>query len=352
MSREFHGTVTYPIDRNDSKVLIRIGEEEKPFWVPVTLQWNLKDLKVGDRVWIKANPGRFYWFVTEVALEPEPPKEQRPAVDAAVAAGSKVAPEAAPQLTMLPIERISGTLNGLKRSGDDPEIEEMAESAKTQGIIEPIIAMRSPGTQNVYLVVAGNRRVQAAQKAGLKEIPTIIRPYSLEEAYELSLIENIHRRDTSDYDKGRTLKLMLSKFPERYPNQEALAKRLGRSVGWISHHITAYEEAEKLKESGQFDARQIEGLTEYQIRELKRIPEEERPRVLESLAEAPLEGTHERPLSARRIAEKTGPEPIDTGEVWTCTVCQEKFRLIHYSSGKHKLAPEVGTNADSSGQPA
>lgn len=341
--------MTYPVDRNDSKVLIRIAEEEKPFWVPRTLQRNLKDLKVGDRVWIRANPGQFYWFPTEIAVEPNPPQEQRQAVDAAFATGSKVTSEAAPQLTMLPIERISGTLNGLERSGEDPELDELAESMKKQGVIEPITAMLSPGTESVYLAVAGNRRVAAARKAGLEKIPAIIRPYNREEACVLSLIENIQRKDIGDYEKGRRLKQLMDEFPQKYPTQEALAKMIGKSVSWISRHIEAFETGEAVKPY--LPIGKFVDLAESSWRELRKVSEEERPRVLEALAEAPVEGAREKPLSARRIAEKAGPEPVDTGEVWTCTVCKERFRLIHYSAGKHKLAPEVGTNADSSSQP-
>jgi len=349
MIREFQGTLIYPDYSSDRKILFRIAGEEKPFWVPLTLQPCVKDLKAGDRVRIKANPERVHWFVTEIAalsdLEAKPPQEQRPAVNA----GSKAAPEAAPHLTMLPIEQISGTLNGLERSGDDPELDELAESMKAQGVIEPIIAMLSPGTMNVYLAVAGNRRVAAAQKAGLEKIPAIIRPYNREEAYLLGLIENIQRKDISDYEKGRRLKQLMDEFPQTYPTQEALAVMIGKSVSWISRHIEAFETGEAVKPY--LPIGKLEKMPESAFRELRKVPEEERPKVLEALVEAPVEGAYEKPLSARRIAEKAGPEPIDTGEVWTCTVCQEKFRLIHYSSGRHKLAPEVITDADSPSQP-
>jgi len=378
LSREFHGTIIYPVDRNVRKALIRLSEEEKPFWIPVTIQREIKDLKAGDHVAIKANPGRFYWFATRVTLEePKPPQETPTSASIGTTAPSGFSlqgPEAAAQSTptaflpdfqLIPVEQVSGSFEGLGRLEEDAELEGLVESARTQGILHPIVVMRSTGTRNVYLVVAGSRRLKAAEKAGLKHIPAIVRPYNLEEAYEFSFIENIQRLDLSAYEKGRQLKLMLTKLPHRYPNQEALAKRLGKSVSWISLNIKAYEEAEKLKEKtefypgkveglperGEFYARKIEGLTEFQLRELRKLPEEERPKVLQALAETPIQKPGEKPLSARRIAEKAGPEPIDTGEVWTCTVCKEKFRLIHYSAGKHKLAPEVGTNADSSSQP-
>jgi len=357
LSREFHGTIIYPVDQNVRKALIRLAEEEKPFWIPVTIQREIKNLKAGDHVAIKANPGRFYWFATRIVLEePKPPQETTTAPSGfslqGPETGAQPSPTAfLPDFQLIPVEQVSGSFEGLGRLEEDPELEGLAESARTQGILHPIVVMRSTGTRNVYLVVAGSRRLKAAEKAGLKHIPAIVRPYNLEEAYEFSFIENIQRLDLSAYEKGRQLKLMLTKLPYRYPNQEALAKRLGKSVSWISLNIKAYEEAEKLKGKGEFYPGKIEGLPEKALRELRKVPEEERSKVLQALAETPIEKPGEKPLSARRIAEKAGPEPIDTGEVWTCTVCKEKFRLIHYRSGKHKLAPEIGEDADSSSQP-
>jgi len=365
LSREFHGTIIYPVDQNVRKALIRLAEEEKPFWIPVTIQREIKHLKAGDHVAIKANPGRFYWFATRVTLEePKPPQETptSPSIGTTAPSGfSLQGPETAaqpsptsflPDFQLIPVEQVSGSFEGLGRLEEDPELEGLAESSRTQGILQPIVVMRSTGTKNVYLVVAGSRRLKAAEKAGLKHIPAIIRPYNVEEAYEFSLIENIQRLDLSAYEKGRQLKLRLTKFPYRYPSQEALAKRLGKSVSWISLNIKAYEEAEKLKGKDEFYPGKIEGLSEKAFRELRKVPEEERSKVLQALVETPTEKPGEKPFSARRIAEKAGPEPIDTGEVWTCSVCREKFRLIHYSAGKHRLAPEVITNADSPSQPA
>jgi len=286
-----------------------------------------------------------YKFVGIEEHTPKPPQEQPRALETAAEPDrARAAPEVAVQLATLPIEQLSGTLAGLGRLGEDPELEELAESARAHGILQPVIAMLSPGTKSVYLVVAGNRRVKAAQKAGRTHVPAIIRPYSLEEAYEFSLTENVQRKDLSDYEKGRLLKLMLNKFPGRYPNQEILGKRIGKSQDWVSLHIKAFDTAEGLR----LTTRVVkpEELTEGQLREIRKIPELERPGVLETLAETPPTSPQGRPLSARRIAEKAGPQPIDTGELWICPTCEEKYRLIHVRPGKHKLVPEVGGDAD------
>jgi len=305
--------------------------------------------KKGDRVQLLLKTGSTWDFVEDIRIleAPKPPSEASvnvPTVKLSTEAGASKAPEVAAQLTLLPIEQLSGSLVGLERAGEDPEIEELAESAKAHGILQPVIAMLSPGTKSVYLVVAGNRRVKAAKKAGLTHVPAIIRPYSLEEAYEFSLIENIQRKDLSDYEKGRLLKLMLSKFPQRYPSHDALAKRIGKSKSWVTLHIGAHETAEDLKKDKAVTrVTKPEELPERALRELRKVPEEERPLVLRKVAETPLEGPHEKPLSARRIAEKSGiTAEIDTGYVFTCPVCSQKLRIIHCKpSNKHKFAPEV-----------
>jgi len=241
-----------------------------------------------------------YKFVGVEEHTPKPPSEASgnvPTVKLSTEASASKAQEAAAQLAMLPIEQLSGTLAGLERLGEDPELEELAESAKERGILQPVIAMLSPGTKSVYLVVAGNRRVKAARKAGLSHVPAIVRPYSLEEAYEFSLIENIQRKDLSDYEKGRLLKLMFSKFPQRYPSQEALAKRLGKEQPWVSKHIAAYETAEGMK--GDLIPRGIkpETLTERQLRSIHEAKPEERASILEQVAA-------EGPISARKLESK------------------------------------------------
>jgi ParB-like chromosome segregation protein Spo0J len=67
------------------------------------------------------------------------------------------------------------------------------------------------------------------------------------EAFEAQLVENLHRRELTDYEKGRAFREALIRFKDRYPTQEALAKRLGKSQDWVSLQVKAYETAENLK---------------------------------------------------------------------------------------------------------
>jgi ParB family chromosome partitioning protein len=101
-------------------------------------------------------------------------------------------------------------------------LDELADSIKQVGLLEPIIVRPYEGE---YQVVVGERRYRAAQQAGLDVVPAIIRNYTDDEVMELNLIENIQREDLSAVEKGRVCKQLRERFPEKYPTWEAIAHR-------------------------------------------------------------------------------------------------------------------------------
>lgn len=111
-------------------------------------------------------------------------------------------------------------------------LDELSDSIRQVGLIEPIIVR--PRDTDTYEVVVGERRYRAAHQAGLDKVPVIIQDYSDDEVMELNLIENIQREDLSAVEKGNLCKELLEKFPERYPSQVALAKRLGQDRSAIT----------------------------------------------------------------------------------------------------------------------
>lgn len=82
--------------------------------------------------------------------------------------------------------------------------------------------------------MVGERRYRASQQAGLDTIPVIIRDYTDDEVMEMNLIENIQRDDLSAVEKGKVCQELLDKFPQRYPNKAALARRLGQTQNAIN----------------------------------------------------------------------------------------------------------------------
>jgi hypothetical protein len=136
-----------------------------------------------------------------------------------------------------------------------------------------------------YEVVCGFRRLKAAQKAGLKAVPCIIKQLSDAEAMEAALVENIERKDLSDYEVGRWFKLLMEKFPDKYPTLEAVADRFGyESKVPISCLIRHYEFLESLKQKQQLPANMLARanmLHEGVVREIRRAPNQLIPKLVE-----------------------------------------------------------------------
>lgn len=116
-------------------------------------------------------------------------------------------------------------------------LDDLADSIKEVGLLEPII-VRKTG-EDSYEVVVGERRYRAAQQAGLDAVPAIVRDYRDDEVMELNLIENIQREDLSAVEKGRLSKQLVEKFPSKFPNQSALAKKLGINTHTVSEWFRA-----------------------------------------------------------------------------------------------------------------
>lgn len=112
---------------------------------------------------------------------------------------------------------------------DDEKIEDLANSIKEYGVIQPIIVTKQ---KNYYQIVAGERRWRAAKKAGLGEIPAIIRNYTEQKNKEVALIENIQREDLNPIEKAKALKEIIEKYGM---TQQELADKLGISRSGIAN---------------------------------------------------------------------------------------------------------------------
>lgn len=105
-------------------------------------------------------------------------------------------------------------------------LEELAASIKAKGIIQPILVRPVPGYPHQFEVVAGDRRWQAAQLAGLSEIPAIVRELSDQEAIALALVENIQREELTPTEEARALGRLVGEFSWTH---QQVADAVGRS---------------------------------------------------------------------------------------------------------------------------
>jgi ParB family chromosome partitioning protein len=114
---------------------------------------------------------------------------------------------------------------------NDESIEELAESIKKYGVIQPIIVTKK---DNYYQIIAGERRWRASKKAGITEIPAIIRDDDERKNREISLIENIQREDLNPIDKARGIKVLMEEYSL---TQQEVADILGKSRSSIANSV-------------------------------------------------------------------------------------------------------------------
>jgi ParB family chromosome partitioning protein len=120
-----------------------------------------------------------------------------------------------------------------RRDFDDEELAELAQSIRTKGLVQPIIA-RPNAARGGYEIVAGERRWRAAQKAGVHTVPVIVRELSDQEAAEFALIENVQRTDLNPIEEANGYSELMVKFAY---TQELLAELVGKSRSHLANTL-------------------------------------------------------------------------------------------------------------------
>lgn len=128
-----------------------------------------------------------------------------------------------------PIESIEPNPMQPRQEFEEGAIEELAGSIKEKGIITPILVSK---VKKGYQLIAGERRWRAAQRAGLKTVPVVVKETTPIESLELALIENIHRRDLNPIEEAQAYKRWLD---DSNTTQELLAQRVGKERSTITN---------------------------------------------------------------------------------------------------------------------
>lgn len=150
------------------------------------------------------------------ALIPEETAEKKTAAPAK--AGEEIE-----QGTMVKITKVEPNKEQPRKNFDEDALEELAESIKQYGLIQPIVVQ---DRSDHYEIIAGERRWRAARIAGLKEVPVIIKHYSEQEIVEISLIENIQRENLNPIEEAQAYKRLLTEFNLK---QDEVAERVSKS---------------------------------------------------------------------------------------------------------------------------
>lgn len=189
---------------------------------------------------------------------------------------------------------------------DEAGIEELAESIRAQGLIQPLVVKPEP--DGSFSIVAGERRWRAARRAGLESVPVVVREVADDrELLELALVENLQRSDLNALEEAEAYSALQAKFGL---SQEEVASRVGKGRPTVANSLRLLklpEEVQELLREGQLTAGQARPLLALPTAEeqvdlaLKAVREGLSARDLERLASAPRD--KEKP--------KKKPNPVD-----------------------------------------
>ena len=151
---------------------------------------------------------------------------------------------------------------------DKEKIEELAQSIKQNGLIQPII-VRPHSEEGVYEIIAGERRCMAAQNAGLHEVPVVVLKINNLQALELAIVENIQREDLNVIEEAKGYDRLMKEFSY---DHEKLADFMGKSRSHISNTLrllTLPEEVIKMVDEGKLTTGQVRPLVgRYNAKEI------------------------------------------------------------------------------------
>ena len=131
----------------------------------------------------------------------------------------------------LRISEIEPNRNQPRKDFNEDTLEELADSIRVYGVLQPLLVQKEEGH---YRIIAGERRWRAAKKAGLKEVPAIIKDYTSQQVIEISLIENIQREDLNPIEEAMAYKRLLDEFDLK---QDEVAERVSKSRVVITNSI-------------------------------------------------------------------------------------------------------------------
>ncbi len=197
----------------------------------------------------------------------------------------------APGPLEIPIERIRRNPYQPRKQVDAEALAALADSIREHGVIQPVLVTEQ---LDGYQLVAGERRLRAAQLAGLERIPAVVRQLAGREQLELALVENLLRADLNPLEEAMAFRQLVEEFAF---TQEQLATRLGRARSTVANTLRLLEMREAIR-----DAVADGRLTEGHARAMAGLGEPEEARLLELVVERGLSVRQTEEL-ARRIRD-------------------------------------------------
>jgi ParB family transcriptional regulator, chromosome partitioning protein len=147
-------------------------------------------------------------------------------------------------LTHISVDLIQRNPRQPREKFDIEELENLAASIREHGVIQPLIV--SPAKNGIYILIAGERRLQAARKAGLKTVPVVIRHATDQQLLELALIENVQRADLNPIEEAEAYQHLSKEFRLSH---ETIAVRVGKSRVAVTNTMRLLDASAAVKQA-------------------------------------------------------------------------------------------------------
>lgn len=165
-------------------------------------------------------------------------------LDALIPTGKTTSSAEGNGVTQVPVDLIQRNPRQPREKFDMEELENLAVSIREHGVIQPLIV--SPGKNGIYILIAGERRLQASRKAGLRTVPVVIRHATDQQLLELALIENVQRADLNAIEEAEAYQHLEKEFKLSH---EAIAARVGKNRSTITNAIRLLEASSAVKQA-------------------------------------------------------------------------------------------------------
>jgi len=147
-------------------------------------------------------------------------------------------------LAQIPLDRIAANPYQPRRAFDEKSIDELTRSVREHGIVQPLVVSRT--SDNRYRLIAGERRLRAALKAGLQSVPAIIKDLQQEsDALQIALIENIQREDLNPIEEANAYHQLHDDFGL---TQEEISRRVGKERSTVANFLRLLKLPEPVKQ--------------------------------------------------------------------------------------------------------
>ena len=154
----------------------------------------------------------------------------------------EVVKEVIKEIDTIDINKIEPNATQPRKFFDEDSLQELAESIRQHGLIEPLIVQKSK--EDFYSIIAGERRWRAARIAGLKDIPVIVKEYNSQQIIEIALIENLQREDLNPIEEAEAFNRLIEEYNLK---QDEVAEKVSRSRVTITNSLRLLKLDERVR---------------------------------------------------------------------------------------------------------